>query len=252
MQRFFTLTLFFSLLTCAASAQFGYTRYIVQFTDKKGTQFSLANPSAFLSQKAIARRTNQKLIVDSTDLPVSKSYFDSIAAIPNVTILNQSKWLNQLLIRTADPLAIAKINSFPFVKSASQIAPVAKPGDEIISRKIEPVYELGNEILSKANGSQKNSGVEGIQLEYGSTFNQIHIHEGEYLHNLGYTGKGITIAILDAGFQSYLTNPALDSVRLQGRILGEWDYVANHQSVNEDHPHGAQCFSIIASNRPGV
>src|SRR5688572_21999645 len=100
MQRTFTLTLFFGFLVSAVPAQFGYTRYIVQFTDKKGTQFSLTNPSAYLSPKAIDRRTKQKLIVDSTDLPVSKSYMDSIRAIPNVTILNQSKWLNQILIRT--------------------------------------------------------------------------------------------------------------------------------------------------------
>jgi subtilisin family serine protease len=88
-------------------------------------------------------------------------------------------------------------------------------------------------------------------LNYGSSFNQVHIHEGEYLHNLGFTGAGMTIAILDAGFFRYKTNPAFDSIRLQNRILGEWDFVANEQSVNEDHDHGAYCLSILAANRPG-
>src|SRR4030095_4114842 len=77
-------------------------------------------------------------------------------------------------------------------------------------------------------------------------------HEGEYMHDRGYTGAGITIAILDAGFSGYKTNPAMDSVRLQGRILGEWDYVMNESSVTEDHPHGLYCFSIIAANKPGA
>ncbi|HYE55986.1 MAG TPA: S8 family peptidase, partial [Chitinophagaceae bacterium] len=85
-----------------------------------------------------------------------------------------------------------------------------------------------------------------------SSGNQIRIHKGEYLHNLGFTGQPIIISILDAGFLAYKTNPALDSVRQQGRILGEWDYVANHASVNEDNSHGANCFTIIAANRPGV
>ena len=98
----------------------------------------------------------------------------------------------------------------------------------------------------------RTQGVAGVDLDYGSTLNQIRIHKGEYLHNLGFTGQTITMAILDAGFLHYKTNPAFDSVRLQGRILGEWDYVANHASVNEDNNHGANCFSIIASNRPGV
>jgi len=41
-------------------------------------------------------------------------------------------------------------------------------------------------------------------------------------------------------------------MRLQGRVLGEWDYVMNEASVNEDNFHGAYCLSIIASNRPGM
>jgi len=243
MQRIFTLTLFACFFACAATAQYGYTRYIIQFKDKKGTQYTLANPSAYLSQKAIDRRTRQKLIVDSTDLPISKDYLDSIRAVPNVTILNQSKWLNQILVRTADPLAVTKINSFLFVKSFLQIAPAARRTEDIVSSKLEPLFDLDKEIISGANG---------VQLDYGSTLNQIQIHKGDYLHDLGFTGKGITIAILDAGFRSYLTNPAFDSVRLQGRVLGTWDYVNNEASVNEDDLHGASCFSIIASNRPGI
>jgi len=222
----------------------------VELTDKKGTQFTLSNPSAYLSPKAIQRRTLQKIAIDSTDLPISKTYLDSIASVPNVTIRNQSKWLNQILVITADPTAVTKINSFPFVKSTKEIAPISRPGDEIISRKKDDTYELGNEILSKMNNASKANGVHDIQ--YGGTFNQIHIHEGEYLHNLGFTGKGITIAVLDAGFLAYKTNPALDSMRLQGRVLGEWDYVMNEASVNEDYFHGAYCLSIIASNRPGT
>ena len=227
-----------------------YTRLIVEFTDKKGTQFTLGNPSAYLSAKAIQRRTRQKITIDSTDLPISKPYLDSIAAVPNVTIRNQSKWLNQVLIITTDTNAINTINAFPFVKGVKPIAPVAKPTEEIISKKLDEEYDLGPEILSGVNRPSGSNGINDIQ--YGNTFNQIHIHEGEYLHNLGFTGDGITIAILDGGFLAYKTNPAFDSIRLQGRVLGEWDYVANEASVNEDHFHGAYCLSIIASNRPGI
>src|SRR6476659_10077094 len=133
MKRNATLLLFLLSLAVSASAQ--YTRYIVVFTDKKGTQFSLSNPSAYLSAKAIQRRTKQKISIDSTDLPISKTYLDSIASVPNVTIRNQSKWLNQILIITSDTNAINKINSFPFVKSNTAIAPAARPSGEIISRK---------------------------------------------------------------------------------------------------------------------
>ncbi|HEX6179812.1 MAG TPA: hypothetical protein VFZ47_01125, partial [Chitinophagaceae bacterium] len=97
MNRFCTLTLLLTLSIATASAQ--YTRHIVAFKDKKGTLGTIANPSTYLSQKAIDRRTKYNIAIDSTDLPISKAYFDSIAAVPGVTILNQSKWLNQVLIR---------------------------------------------------------------------------------------------------------------------------------------------------------
>ena len=248
MKRFFTLVVLLYILVPTTLGQ--YTRHIVEFTDKKGTQYTLANPSAYLSQKAIQRRTTQKIVIDSTDLPISKTYLDSIASVPNVTIRNQSKWLNQILVITSDPAAITKINSFPFVKATTQIAPTAAPAGDIISKKKDETFELGNEILSRMNSSSRTSGMQDIQ--YGSSFNQIHIHEGEYLHNLGFTGTGITIAVLDAGFLAYKTNPAFDSMRLQGRVLGEWDYVMNEASVNEDNSHGAFCLSIMATNRPGV
>lgn len=238
MKKKFTLTLMLAACTLIASAQ---TRFIVQFKDKKGTQGAIANPSAYLSAKALDRRTKQGIAIDSTDLPISKSYLDSIASVPNVAILNQSKWLNQILIRTTDAAAITKINSFPFVKANNAIAPRVRGNarDKFFETDENPV-------------DGKPQAPQGVQLDYGGTINQIHIHKGEFLHNMGFTGQAMTIAILDGGFFSYLTNPAFDSVRLQGRVLGTWDYVAGNASVNEDNVHGANCFSIIASNRPGV
>lgn len=240
----FTLTLLIAVGTLAASAQ--YTRHIVQFRDKKGTQGTIANPAAYLSAKAIERRTRQGITIDSTDLPVSKAYLDSIAAVPNVTILNSSKWLNQVLIRTSDANALAKISSFPFVKSNTPIASRVATGSK--AKTIED--EEGVPVTLPITGRQQS--VEGVQLEYGGTGNQIRIHKGEFLHNLGFTGQTMTIAVLDAGFFAYKTNPAFDSVRTQGRVLGEWDWVAGNSSVNEDNAHGSNCFSIIAANRPGV
>ena len=240
------------LLFSAVFANAQYSRYVVQLKDKKGTAHSLSNPSTYLSPKAIERRTKQKLTVDSTDLPISSVYLDSIRLVPNVQVLNVSKWLNQVLIRTTDANAIAKINSFPFVKTSAAVAVQANPTiDAPIQRKftetIQPIPP--SELISGAYGSKGNAGIEA--LNYGSSYNQIHLHEGEFLHDLGYTGAGITIAVLDAGFFGYKTNSAIDSIRLQGRILGEWDYVLNESSVTEDHPHGLYCLSIIAANKPG-
>ncbi|MGL6266697.1 MAG: hypothetical protein ACRC2O_02185, partial [Chitinophagaceae bacterium] len=112
----------FLLMLISLPGQSQLTRHIIELTDKKGTTFSLNSPSAYLSAKAIARRTRYNISLDSTDLPVSRDYIDSIAKMPNVTILNTSRWLNQVLIQTTDAASLAKIQLFPFVKKSSPTA----------------------------------------------------------------------------------------------------------------------------------
>jgi hypothetical protein len=228
-----------------------YSRYVIRFKDKKGTPHSIGNPATYLSPKAIARRTNNNIAIDSTDLPVSPAYIDSIRSVPNVFILNQSKWLNQVCIRitAGTATALAAISAFTFVKQSNPVSVRTVAGNNSFTRSLKKMDMLS---ADSSNGIDQPAGVNGNYFNYGNSLPQIHIHEGEFLHNLGFRGEGITIAVLDGGFQSYLTNPAFDSVRLTNRILGTWDYVNNETSVNEDNVHGANCFSIIAANRPGT
>ncbi|HEX6428528.1 MAG TPA: S8 family peptidase [Niastella sp.] len=245
MKKIATLIILGIASTGLAQAQF--SRYIVQFTDKKGSPYTLSDAQVYLSAKSIARRTNQHIAIDSTDLPVNPAYLESIRNVPNVTIINNSKWLNQVLIKTTDANALATINSFPFVKKTNGIAARVSTGRNSLSNELA---EVANKQPVSVDHVAAPTGT--TALEYGSMYNQIHIHDADYLHKLGFTGRGMTIAILDAGFSSYLTNPVFDSVRLQGRVLGTWDYVDNNASVNEDALHGANVFSLMASNRPGV
>ena len=240
---FFLLTIL--LLAGMHSAQAQLTRHIVEFTDKKATPFSISSPTAYLSGKAIERRNRYKISIDSTDLPVCKAYVDSVLSVRNVIVLNSSKWLNQVAIQTTDPKALLKIKSFPFVKNvaaiASRSAQITEPSDTFN----EDLIEVPNGILA-AQGSEQHF------FNYGNSFGQVHIHEGEILHDKGFRGEGMTIAILDAGYFSYLTNPAFDSLRRNNQILGTWDFVKSEAAVNEDDQHGANCFAIIAANLPGV
>ena len=103
-----------------------YTRHVVELTDKKGSIFNLNNPSAFLSQKSIERRTRYKIGIDSTDLPVSSAYLDSITSIAGVRLLSVSKWLNQAALEVTDLAALEKIKIFPFVKKTAPVAPSNK------------------------------------------------------------------------------------------------------------------------------
>jgi serine protease AprX len=232
----------FLTLSFASNISAQFTKYIVRFKDKAGSSFSVDRPAEFLSATSIDRRTRQHISIDETDLPVLSRYVDSVRLAGDVTILNQSKWLNEVCIATTDAAALAKINSFSFVINS------------------QPVKRTANrDVISKPKFINETKGVAGIQspmnpsdyYSYGNSYGQIHIHEGEYLHNKGFRGEGMQIAIIDAGFYHYQTLPEFDSARLTSRIVETYDFVNNEQSVTEDNAHGMQCFSIIAANMPG-
>ncbi len=113
MRKKYLFFLIAAFLSFHVSAQF--TRYIIQFKNKTGTPFSINDPSKFLSAKAIERRSKQHISIDETDLPLVPAYIDSIRSVSNVTVLDQSKWFNQVCIATTDSTALSKINSFSFV-----------------------------------------------------------------------------------------------------------------------------------------
>ncbi|MFN9493907.1 MAG: S8 family serine peptidase [Sphingobacteriales bacterium] len=219
-------------------------RYLIVLTDKANSNFSIKQPATFLSPKAIARRVRHGIPIDGSDLPVHQAYIDSLRTAGHVTILSASKWLNQVMIHTTDTAALTKINKFPFVKKAGPLnaRQAMVIADQVSTKTMEQVTE---QVVNSTASVAENA------FNYGQSFNQVHIHNGEYLHNKGFTGKGITIAVLDAGFFNYKTIKAFDSVLLNNQILGTWDFVANNTEVNEDHPHGMNCFSIMAANEPG-
>src|SRR3990172_7148187 len=98
-------------------AQIAPSKFRIQFTDKNNSPYTVSGPSAFLSQKAIDRRSNQNIPIQQNDLPVNPAYLDSVRNT-GVTLLNRSKWFNAVTIDTAganDTLVLEKIQSFSFV-----------------------------------------------------------------------------------------------------------------------------------------
>lgn len=219
-------------------------KYLVRFTDKTNPAFSLSDPSAFLSQRAIDRRTLYAIPLDSTDLPVNPAYLDSLRSIPGVTVLNASKWLNQVSVQVANAGARNRIAQFPFVMTASPIA------SRMSNNSDHDVATLGKKRKApKPKGTKKaNTNF----FSYGRSFNQIHLHNGEFLHNIGLRGQDMIIGMLDAGFFNYTSLSAFDSVNNNGQILGTWDFISNNAGVADDDAHGMQCLSIIAGNVPGT
>jgi serine protease AprX len=243
MKRVFLFFLF--VLTVVTESQAQFTRYIIKLKNKGGTPFTFANPLAYLSQRAIDRRTKYSLVIDSTDLPVTPSYLTQIRNVPNVTVLNVSKWLNSISIQTNDANAITSINAFPFVESVSGIAARLAGNVNTLRNKFE-VEEPA--MLSPVLRTEK---IFSDFYNYGTnSFNEIHLHNAEFLHNIGLRGQGMHIAMLDAGFTNYTTLKAFDSINANGQVIGIWNFVLGNMNVNV-HNHGMECLSTIAANIPG-
>lgn len=233
------------LLVFCVDSQAQFSKYIVRLKDKGTNPFSISNPIQYLTQRSIDRRTRQSIVIDSTDLPITPRYIDSIRLAGAVTILNTSKWLNQVAIQTTDAAALAKINSFPFVIATNPLAPKNNLTDKPVNKKLDVA------VTEKPAPPPANT-IAADYYSYGLSYGQVHIHNGEFLHNRGFRGQGMHMAVLDAGFFNYLTLPTFDSVRNNGQILGTWDFVTNNASVNEDNSHGTACLSTIAANMPGT
>ena len=112
-----TTILFFAI--AGSYAQF--SRYIIRFANKGTNPYAISNPSQYLSTRALQKRTRYSIAIDSADLPITPRYIDSIRLAGAVTILNSSKWLNQVAIQTNDVAALNKINAFSFVISSSPV-----------------------------------------------------------------------------------------------------------------------------------
>jgi serine protease AprX len=242
------LLILFIFICSASHAQ---NRYLIKFKDKATNPFSISNPAAYLSPRALQRRARYNILIDSLDLPVTPRYIDSVRLAGFVTILNSSKWLNQVTIRTTDPLALAKINSFPFVISFTAIASRSNTttATTLVNKKLD---EAGEPIPTSANSAAGVDDVQSNFFNYGLASGQVNLHQGAFLHNHGFRGENMQISVLDAGFYHYLTLPTFDSIRANNQILNTYDFVANETSVDEDNTHGMQCLSGIAANMPGV
>ena len=243
-----TSLLFFSIaiLLFAKDTDAQFSKYIIQFKDKAGTPFNINNPSAFLSAKSIQRRVKQNIPIDSTDLPITPRYIDSVRLAGNVIIINKSKWLNEVCIQTTDATALAKINRLPFVVSSNPVMRIQQGNREVIETR----NKFNEEIYQTTTSNLVTRSMADV-FNYGNSYAQIHIHEGEFLHNAGFRGEGMLLAMFDAGYRNYLTISAFDSVRNNNQVVETYDFVKNEISVNEDDAHGMFCFSIIAANWPG-
>src|SRR5688572_15609941 len=114
-------TAFFLFLAVAAS--YAQDRYVIFFSDKNNSPYSVSAPQDFLSQRAINRRNIQNIPVTVEDLPVNPTYVSGVNAT-GATVLNRSKWFNSITV-SANANQLQSIQNLPYVTQAIQVGRTA-------------------------------------------------------------------------------------------------------------------------------
>ena len=227
---FSLVSLFFAEVLPAQTA--ALNSYWIQLKDKEGTPYLVSQPESFLSQRSIDRRKRQHISIDETDLPVSPEYLDSLKK-RGLEIVHTSKWLNGATVRTADTTLIKTIATLPFVSFVQ------------LTRPAIVLKSAGNKFSKEEETTAYDS------TKYGTAIDQLTQLNGQYLHNAGFRGKGVQIAVLDAGFLNVNTIAAFDSLRNSGRILGTRDFVNPKADIYQQNYHGMSVLSCMGGNLPG-
>ena len=209
-----------------------YTIWI--FLKDKGdiTSKKRNNAKSLLNKHSLDRR--QKLLksnflTDFYDIPLEKSYINSLTPYI-IKLRHQSKWLNAISAEVKGE-QINKIASFLFVKSID----IVRKG-KYYTYSSEEIKPDENRVLKKPQ----------YLFNYGPSLNQYEQINVPLIHNMGYSGKGVTICVLDAGFNN-----------LEHEVFNRLDTIASFDFVNNDNNtddeedagsgfHGTKTLSTIA------
>jgi serine protease AprX len=223
----FVIFLTFSLKSSSQTAGM----FFVRFTDKNDTGFSPDRPLEFLSERSVQRRVKQNIPINETDLPVSQKYIDSLSTL-GIPVANRSKWFNSVTTKAISSSQAEIISQLGFVKEIKLVKPVASA-----------------DTLTQKSGA---SSLYLLSSPYGYASRQIEIHHGNLLHNAGYSGKGVHIAVLDAGFSGADTIRAFQDLWQNGQVLGFRDFVDPSSNIFSGSSHGTSVLSAIGGHIPGM
>ena len=199
--------------------------YFVYLHDKCGSPYSLDMPWEFLSERSLLRRERQHIEIDSTDLPVSELYIDSIRSL-GARVVHCSKWINGVTIE-ADTNIIKKIRTLDFIDSVQ----LTKLSDTV------------NVVKTTRHKLPAN-----LQSYYGEARQQTEQINLNRLHDRGFRGQGMLIAVVDNGFLNSDHISAFNHAR--ENIVDTCSFVEGVGGIYEACTHGTYVLSVMAAELP--
>ncbi|OOG72371.1 S8 family serine peptidase [Algoriphagus sp. A40] len=220
-------------------------RYAVYFKYKPQSALTLSKPQEFLTQKAIDRRTREGIQADSLDLPVSAKYLEQVAPISKY-VLYSSKWMNAAVLVT-DQKGAEQMEALPFVQKVELVA-----HDFLAMPNARMRYKVFASVTLATNCNEPKLNTRELAISANSYDFQNQLIGIDKMHEEGYTGDGVTVAVFDAGFPGTNTASALSHLVSNKQIVGQRDFVRPwNTEVFMDNQHGTNVLSLIAANEPG-
>jgi len=229
------LLVIITLILVTGSVSFGQDRYVVKYKYKPQTEYSLEEPGAFLTQKALDRRDREGVLADSTDLPVSQQYVDEVRGMVE-KILYNSKWFNASIV----------IATNEQVKKLLDLDFVMEEGVELIAKGYYTEGENSRKSLLKSPLNIQILSKSKTEDDYAFQNGLLGVPE---MHAEGLTGFGMTIAVFDGGFLNMEEIEGMRHLLDDEKIIATKDYV-HHWSDNvfRADAHGTSALSLIAAN----
>jgi len=195
------------------------------------------NPRALARRKL--RRTRPGLF-DERDLPLHPAYLAGVSAT-GAEIRVPSRWLNGVSV-LATGQELAAIEGLPFVLGVTDVHPYVPKGSR--GGRIPEDPDL---VRAPADPSTDPYGLSGSQIR------RLNL---DRLHESGWRGEGVRIAVIDTGF--LLEHRAFRGPSGPLRVVGEWDFVDNDPVTSpqpgdrvDQHEHGSLVLGILGAKRSG-
>jgi len=229
-RKIFTiLSVSFSLIATAQTEL-----VFVFFKDKPNKAVFYSNPLSELTQKSLDRRTNLGISLIDQDAPIEPTYITNIQNL-GFEVTDYSKWLNGVAVNATSE-QIQTLSQQSFVDHVESF--VRNPNGGKRKEKIEKLKEF-----DQANANRDIL----TNYNYGNGLAQINQVNIRALHVAGFTGTGMTIAVIDTGFPSVNTGNAFKRLRDNGQIKGGYNFIDKNTDIYNTslNTHGSICLGTI-------
>tara|TARA_B110000503_G_C7160474_1_gene419433 strand:+ start:768 stop:2453 length:1686 start_codon:yes stop_codon:yes gene_type:complete len=211
--------------------------YFIQFSDK----VSESNIRATLSEKALERRTKFNLSIDSYDMPVSANYISVILQDTTIRLRYALKWHNAIVVNCTKT-SLHYLTDLPFVRAVKFVGET-----QTLKSSEGPLFYAPRLVLKDA--TMKENGY--TKEDYGVSYAQNKQIGVPYLHRLGYTGKGIDVAVFDAGFKNLNAIPGFLKHQANDRLTFCYDVAQLDNLLTDADNHGTAVTSCLGAYQLG-